>query len=577
MSSSVPTWGSYSFITANKRRRVTAESARGELDDDGDGNRSTVCAVEENIEAGVVEENPFDSIGRFLDERENVAKKIHAVDMEKDSVALSVDQEVIENDTNINSRNQYSPSVVFSPPDHEEWDFDNNSYGGGIMSQRSIPSKEKNDDQHAAINSPVAGDGVPIGILRNGNDSNAGFNSSEYDDEALNNDVSPLPMSPNANDVSQRIVQQQNQTATSTKRKKEYSIMTTTTSRFTFQSTKSAIKSTIKSATKQPPPNNNSMSNFKTPSNESLPHRTLFSTSQTSTAKKRRVQRHSFRQSLDRSKAAFTTTPAAEVSSSDARAFGCTPSFLAKRRGAGGDKSTDDISQEYHEVGGGAVESNRLNTSSFLSTQDGNKRLETNRRSKDNAKSGYLLQRLRSLRNSDQRMAMRLRSGQYSTSFSSAGSSGGSLTARKRRRSGNDYLDPKNVALTELDVTVLGGNIPGCEGMCSFGEGKTIMLSYIHRYEITKEGISMVGSDAIKRPCYSWIVLPNDVLREQGIAGDKKQLRLYDAVVIPPRVTGTMTECMKQAMPTIVCTHVCEQYSKELTALPDVSFEQFAV
>ena len=50
-------------------------------------------------------------------------------------------------------------------------------------------------------------------------------------------------------------------------------------------------------------------------------------------------------------------------------------------------------------------------------------------------------------------------------------------------------------------------------------------------------------------PCYAWIIISHNVLREQGISMDgccattmnkKKQMRFYDAVVIPQRSSAVM-------------------------------------
>ena len=81
--------------------------------------------------------------------------------------------------------------------------------------------------------------------------------------------------------------------------------------------------------------------------------------------------------------------------------------------------------------------------------------------------------------------------------------------------------------------------------------------------------------------------MSQDEIREQGISdGGTKQLRFYDAVVIPPRVVSTNPSTVasnevnqhdinSQNMPTIVCTHVCQEYPAEQPLLEEVSFEQF--
>ena len=204
-----------------------------------------------------------------------------------------------------------------------------------------------------------------------------------------------------------------------------------------------------------------------------------------------------------------------------------------------------------------------------------------------NAKSGYLVQRLHSLRSADLRMAMRLRSGQYSTI---PGSSHNLLVSRKRRRSGGgggDYLDSKNSTSSILDVTVSGASLSNT----AFGEGgTTVLLAFIHVYTATKHpaGHCVEPYNGMTVPCFARIVISRDVLRERDIDdGCIKQLRFYDAVVIPSRLPTVAPEdaaakglnhnhelCMR-SMPTIICTHICQDYPPEQPPLEDVSFDHF--
>ena len=88
--------------------------------------------------------------------------------------------------------------------------------------------------------------------------------------------------------------------------------------------------------------------------------------------------------------------------------------------------------------------------------------------------------------------------------------------------------------------------------------------------------------------------MSRDVIHERGIVNDciNKQLRLYDALVIPARLmmTGNLKErggsssddvdCyhnnMMKNMPTIICANnICQDYPADKPPLQDVSFNQF--
>ena len=176
--------------------------------------------------------------------------------------------------------------------------------------------------------------------------------------------------------------------------------------------------------------------------------------------------------------------------------------------------------------------------------------------------SGYLTQRLRALQSKDERMAMRLRSGQYSSSSGLGG-------ARKRRRSGGEHLDPKHNAKTVLDITV--SSIVSNTAVA--GDGRMALLAYTHRYEpIKQDSVGEVGRhliESVQVPSYALVAVPKDFLREHRIATDgtsTKSFRLYDALVIRPRVvrlevdTAIEEERRMDHLPTIICTQViCQQ------------------
>ena len=391
--------------------------------------------------------------------------------------------------------------------------------------------------------------------------------------------------------------------------------------RFSFQSHSSSAKpKSIKSYT------NNKSSTYKTPSNKSsLPSRELFSTSampqHKSATIKRSIQkssgtnsvmlsttqkrkRHSFRPTNSNA----ASTPA--VNNNNVREMGFVPTFLSNAKsGSGANASPKDVPADDDDDG----DNNNFNHSTnnrdvfsknMVTNFQQQQRQARKSESSSNTKSGYLVQRLRSLRNTDQRMVMRLRSGSATGISSSATTTG--FTARKRRRSGGDHLDPKNAASSILDVTVSSNISTSYSERSSnaslLGEGKSVLPAYIHCYTAMKQPSSDQQSEQCKGmltnnfPCYAWIVMSHDVMREQNVImeeGDTgtttKQLRLYDAVVIPPRVVNTNEQRRSELddqvnqnhnlscihMPTIICTHICHEYPTEQPPLQDVSFDQF--
>lgn len=387
-------------------------------------------------------------------------------------------------------------------------------------------TESERDDGHAPIvDQPTHEYDHPLTIQRDDNDDHFSCHASYFGVEAnaqSNAPVGDIQMTDMNSDPAVKqhqvgTVIEQNQKVTGTtanKRTTQYSVFKSSTPRFTFQST-------VKTAP------------FQTPQ-QSL-NRNLFST-QTST----KFKRHSFRKSLD-------TAPIVK----DVKSLECTPSFLPTGR-----RTKEGISQESPHNAEGIPEGPSSSFASLKSTlvNDGQRQSTASR----SGKCGYLIQRVRSLHNNDQRMAMRLRSGLYSNNS----------MMRKRRRSSNDFLDPKHSAKTELDVTV-------SDISSAFGDSKSMLVGYIHRYESANSGTSIDGMK-LNLPCFAWILLSNDVVREQGITkGATKQLRFYDAVVIPKRFPrDSKSVPMELAMPTIACSNVCEQYSAE-TALLEISFDHF--
>lgn len=411
-------------------------------------------------------------------------------------------------------------------------------------------------------------------------------------------DANTLPRPPtvdasSSNQRSQQPARNENSSQPSRRRRESTSssVMkkSTTPPRFTFQSSAKRPKS----------------STFKTPSDKSLPpSRTLFSSSiisqktsnrsttqpkSSNTSTQKRKHRHTFRQSMDRS--ATSNTPATK--NNNVRDLGFVPSFLsnAKGGGTGASPHKDAPAEEDEQNDFDSQDDTSLFSRNIISGFQQQQRQSQRKSESSNAKSGILVQRLRSLRSTDQRMAMRLRSGQYSASGSS-GAGGGLLSMRKRRRSaGNDHLDVKNTASSILDVTVSGALLSDNTGSSNeFGDGRTMLPAYIHGYTMTKQPSGQGELKGVTFPSYAWIVMSQDVLREQGIVnedGCTKQLRFYDAVVVPPRVASirhdqpaaTSNEANRSNeilhMPTIICTHVCQEYPAEERQLDNVSFDQF--
>jgi hypothetical protein len=444
-------WGQGKLLAANKRRRIASEPAVHDWDGEFD-------------DVDHAEENPFDSIDRLLNQREQKKKQL---DDEK----------------------------------QEESNKESTDYNEPSFSQCSDPafSQHEHGQNHEHYNapSPKRGD---ITIT----------NKPVDDNETLNQHF----FGPNAE-------QQDKLQAQQSTKKRQYSIIKSSTPRFTFQST---IKK----------------SSLQTPSTQmqSLPNRTLFST-QTTQKSTKLTTRHSFRKSLDKPQPV-----------KDVRSLECTPSFLSKgkRKKEGINPSPDSTIPADAPVSTFASLRSSLihDTTKPQSSRGGNK-------------AGYLIQRMRSLRSNDQRMAMRLRSGQ--------------LTMRKLRRSGGGgtEFDARHSAKSELDVTV------SCIAR-EFGEGRSVVLGHIHRYEGVNGGA--VNDSTLKLPTFAWILLSNDVIREQGIAqGVSKQLRFYDAVMIPKRVPNASLQNVEHldlelTLPTVACGSVCEQYSAE-HALSAVSFDIF--
>lgn len=344
---------------------------------------------------------------------------------------------------------------------------------------------------------------------------------------------------------------------TTSKRKREYSIIKSTTPRFSFQSAANA---------------STAMSNAKSPMERHSISSPLCSSTDQQPPKKssKRMHRHSFRQSIDRN--ASKNNAAMTRINNNMRELGFAPKFLAHTRASG--FTNDPISSQL----GGDDNDNAQKLSLSRSAGNFTSPCKQSSNSRRNKAGGYLIQNLRSLRNNDQRMAMRLRA-------SSTGGFSSAPMARKRRRSSGggavSNLDPRQVATSVLDVTIVGSAVSNqvVNDSSPFGIGK-IRLAYIHRY---------TGAVDVKLPCYSWIVLSQNVMQEQSIGeggGGSTQLRFYNAIVIPPVSIASIDakgqpfplnglEEYELPLPTIICANICEQYTIAMPALPNISFDMF--
>ena len=352
--------------------------------------------------------------------------------------------------------------------------------------------------------------------------------------------------------------------------------------RHSFQSSTMKQKSTVKKK-----------STFKTPAGSKFPSRDLFSNtmSQRSTAKKsvgnntstnvsttQRKKRHSFRPSV-------AAAPAAPKSNVKEMRF--VPTFLTNNSKTSPPKETVPIDDDNDD---GDDTNNYSDKDVFAQNMvSTHHQAKQQARKSESSKSGYLVQRLRSLRNTEQRMAMKLRNSQLSSGLSGGG--GGGIRKRRRTSAGNN-LDPKTCSSSILDVTV-SGKLPSDVDASLLGEGKSVLLAYIHQHTMTKqtsnEGEGEEGSRGVSS-CYAWIVMSHDVMREQGLLDactTTKQLRIYDSVVIPPRVVDMKTGNRSSSIdtnqtkcdmhrPTIVCTHISQAYPSDQPPLQDVSFDQFS-
>ena len=527
-------------------------------------------------------ENLFDSIGRELYQCTNQNTSNTMVNEDNDintnddddiDMFAEIGKELAEH-TNDDNEVLEIPRPL-EEEDNNKMDIEKLSIHSGVNNNQ--PTSNVDLEIPRELDIPV----VPPAANNNNNVSSQEMKSST----GIPQQIQVVDTTQNINTQTGTTSTQQQQSNKKQKRGANSTVKKLSPPRHSFQSSTMKQKSTVKKK-----------STFKTPAGSKFPSRDLFSTNkmpQRSTAKKsvtngtnvsttQRKKRHSFRPSIA---SASNNTPAAPKSNVKEMRF--VPTFLTNNSKTSPPKETVPIDDNDGDDTNNYSDKDVF-AQNMVSTHH---QAKQQARKSESSKSGYLVQRLRSLRNTEQRMAMKLRNSQLSSGLG-GGSSGGGI--RKRRRtSGGNNVDPKNCASCILDVTVSGKLLSDFDATL-LGEGKSVLLAYIHQHTMTKqpsEGDGSEGEEGSKgvSSCYAWIVMSHDVMREQGLLDGcttTKQLRIYDAVVIPPRVvdmkTGSMTSGdtnqtqYDMHRPTIVCTHISQAYPTDQPPLQDVSFDQFS-
>lgn len=309
----------------------------------------------------------------------------------------------------------------------------------------------------------------------------------------------------------------------------------------------------------------------QTPSHGALPSRALFASNGTSSRKRQR--RHTFRPSTDPSSDA-------PPPGNDARE-GFVPRFLTAKSGSGAPPPAEAPAEEEDDFRSTRDEASAF-SQNLVSAHWQRQSQQRKAESSSTGKAGYFVQRLRSLRGADAHAATKLRGATHSLSASRTNSA---FLSRKRRRSGGDGAGGRaHSSSSTLDVTVAGPSAHAVTAMdpLAWGRGRTRLPAYVHRCSSKEEPND---HHTIHFPCYAWILVSQEGMRDLGV-GDghgTKQLRLHNAVVIPPRggerhpPPSTAAEGdERHGMPTIVCAQCCEDYAAETLPLPDISFDQFA-
>ena len=343
-----------------------------------------------------------------------------------------------------------------------------------------------------------------------------------------------------------------------------------------------------------------------------------------STSRKRRQRRHTFRRLDDGIGATGGAAPAA-VNDGNVRELGFAPAFLLAGNSRGGcrevpadddDDGDDDSGDGKSPRGDASAAFARNMVSDHFRRQLRQQRQQHHRKSSE-ASNGYLVRRLRSLRDADRRAATGPSGGggggggRYCCATAPA-SSNPSLpsSSRKRRRgggfaAGGDRPDPDLAAPSALDVTVSGAPpsldpalvVVGGGG----GGGTVVLLAYAH---IRAAAARPSGECEGRRgggptlPGFARLVVSRHAMREVGVVGDgrARNLRLYGAVVIPPPRRSAAVAARPErtdadgdganpddgqlrmigGLPTIVCANVCREYPVDQPPLRIVSFAGFS-
>jgi hypothetical protein len=578
-------WGrGAGILTSARRRRAVNSSSPNGGDKGDDGNSGGNLFPPNNdidVEFGVDDnDNPFESIGRELDHSvggDATTRVVEGMKSSSDEADAAVDAKCLSRQSGIvgliSEKNYGVIDTVKTNGGVNSIELANKTENGTMFMPQEDDLYFHNSDKYSIAHEETNNSSPPGDVCTNDNPT------SENVNQGLHVSNTAKHSSSLANSVMKKI----------------------SPTRFTFQS--SSDRSSSISSTR--PKNFNS---FKTPANnKSLPSRELFSssgamtrrsnvvneTTQNSNIHKSTVKRHTFRRSMDNSSAVANNTPT--VVNNNVREMGFVPTFLSHSKGRSGgtldvpENGDDDDCDDYNSNNLPKREGALPSSYNMITEHHRQQQQQQQHKSHRHAKLGPLVQRMHALRNSNQRMAMRLRSGQLAATPPGGGSSGSSfLASRKRRRSGGggEHLDPTSM----LDVTV------SCASLSLFDTTLAncgILLAYIHARTEIKGSSSSSGQFAgrFNLPCYARLIMSRDVIHERGIVNDciNKQLRLYDALVIParlmmtenPKVRGGSSsddvDCyqnnMMKNMPTIICANICQDYPTDKPTLQDVSFQ----
>ena len=121
-----------------------------------------------------------------------------------------------------------------------------------------------------------------------------------------------------------------------------------------------------------------------------------------------------------------------------------------------------------------------------------------------------------------------------------------------------DVYDPRNLAASYLDVTLLGDSwtIAGGGGRASKTPPNQTILGYIHVHHRFRDRLSLDFS-VTANPSLASICFSQDTLQEHNLLNASpqgRQLRIYNAVVLPSQPERFL----------VLCTQLCEPYPTDI-------------